>query len=955
MNRKLILVLVLPILAMLMISEAPAVSAAVVVPNPDKYTYLTTGGPETADPAWAYDTASAELIFNVYNCLLDFDFVDLSSYVPELAEWWPGYGTVAGNVLQPQPVAPHTYTNTSAVNPSSPVGSTWTRKGITYTLTAAPGGLVVGQSLTMTWTYDTIGPGGQESIKYTILKIEGTYTLTLRPIQSSYYSVRDKAIRTMDYVQTWYFKIRTGVQWQDPTYGTVTPYDIEYSIERGMVMDHSGGPQWMFYQPLTGQLGSRAGFNIKTYKYYNASKTSEEGVLGRIIDDAIESNSTYVWFNLAMPYAAFQQILAQSWGSVMDPDWVEAQGCWNASWHKIPGEYKNWIKFNNPPAPGPIGYKMMGCGPYYLDYIEADGSMHRLKSFANYWGGWSKPHCDTIVHEIVMEWADRKLRFLSDDPATQADQVTVLRADVNDPDLLAAIAAGKVRYLPHLPTLSADAIFFAYDYTDTNWHNGIGDGAGGYTTKTNLLSDRDLRLALIYAYNVTEVIDDVMLGEAAPLHDPVIYGIAYANATKHATMHYDKDMAKLVQHLQTAWGGEVWTKGFKVTIVCGPDVSTRRVPAEVIKDTIELELPDYLATHGIDRPLGAVDSVVVVGQDWGTFITNMYSEVLPAFVVGWLADFPDPHNWVVPFMDIYGDFSYFQHITYGLGTMNWHPQGSYGQSGLPYYNYNGDLVTEINNDYIEDLIYTGIGLTDPAVRERLYNELEDIYYAEAPSIMTFQPEGRHYERQWVHGWFYNSIYPGLMFYGEENLWKKDPATVTRDLAIIQSATAKYLGPPLSNGWEVTFDKTIINQGENPEKYLLTCEVSTATEIVTCTKEGWIYPGSTVELKCVVWHSNLANAKITAKIEISPDWVPKIQEANTANNIKVQKVAGDLGYITVKPPPFYDFDGHCNYKDVNLFSIAFSGYHELADFNKDGVINYVDAGPLYFRKYYLESP
>jgi len=844
------ILLALSMLSMMAISVLPAY--AITVPNSDQFTYLTTGGAETADPAWAYDTASAELIFNVYQCLLDFDFASYDSYVSEIAEWWPGYGVNPGNIITP-------------LKPGDPA-------------------------------FEALVP------------------------------------HPPDYTEeTWLFKIREGMKWQNPAYGTVTAWDVEYSIERGMVMDHRGGPQWMFFDPLTNTFGSRP--------LTDPARVIE---MGQLIDNAVMSNATYVWFNLMKPYAPFQQILCQSWGSILDADWAIGTGCWNASWHVTPGDYSSWKAYNNPVSPGPIGYEMMGSGPYYLDYIDGATGYWRLKKFDNFWGGWAKPHVSTVIHEVVDLWATRKTRFLSNDPGIQADMVTVLRGDVNDPDLTAAIADSRVRYLPHLATLSADAIFYCYNFTSTSpYMHHIGDGAGNFIANTTLLSDIHMRLALTYCLNITEFIQDYYQGEAAELHNPIIYGIAYANATKHQTMAYKKNIALATYHFKMAWGGidytndgvcdvpgAVWQKGFHITIVPFPDQAPRTEPARMIEYVVENEIPWAIPAAWVD--------VEVYPLDWSPGLTAMYSGLLGCYVVGWLADFPDPHNWVGPFEASWGDFSYFQNIDYGRQTMNWHPQGGYGQNGLPYTNYKGVLVTEINNAYVDGLIDEGIGIVDPVLREQCYNELMDIYYAECASIMTFQPEGRHYERQWVHGWFYHSIYPGLMFYGEMNLWKEDPATVNRDVAVqalYQSTTS----------WKKVV--TVTNLGENPE-YVDLYEKITVNGIVVDEEyiSRWLEPAGQPGSWFRKTVSGLPDGTkvIEIRVEIS-GWIESLVESNYANNeVPLDfNVYGDLG----SGPPYTwgKFDGLCDYWDLGLFAKAYKIRYVR---NAPEVLGDLGSGPPY---------
>jgi len=915
MNKKTIVVMVLSMLVMLSIPVNLA-SAAITVPNPNKFTYLTTGGPETADPAWAYDTASGELIFNAIQTLCFFEFTTYDTYAPQISDWWPGIGVNLGNAITP-------------LYPGQPA-------------------------------FEALNPHPPASTE-----------------------------------ETWLFHIRQGMPWQtyayNPdtelyetyNYGNVTAFDVEYSIERGMLMDHTGGPQWMLFDPLTN--------HYSTYEW-DLTDPVELAALGHIIDDAIQSNSTYVWFNLVKPYVPFQQILSQNWAAVIPHQYAIDKGCWDGGWHTHPGDYTSWINWHDPDAPGPLGYKMLGCGPYYLDYISADGSNHRLRKFDNYWGGWSGDYVDTIVHEISLDWAARKLRFFSNDPDTQADMVTVLRKDINDPDLVAQVNAGNVRYIKDLPTIQADCMLFSYNYTTSPLitpGNGIGTGtAGVYTTKTDLLSDRNMRLALIYAYNATQFIQQVMLGEAVPLHDCIVYGIPYCNDTKQTTILRDKNLALVVHYLKLAWGGsdptpndpyngdevpgEVWNKGFQVTIVHSPDVSQRRTPGTLIKNTIELELPSYLAEHGISRPAAGVDSVMQIGQDWGTFITNMYSGILPAYVVGWLADFPDPHDWVQPFMSLYGDYSHFQQVKYGQGVMDWSPLGSYGKgpnNGFPYKNYKGDTVTQVNNTYVEyGLIRTGIATPPGPVREQLYNELEDIYYAEAASIMTMQPRARHYERQWVHGWIYNAILPGLYFYGRaagvgdysQILFKKDPATVNRDVAV--------KGPYYEVGSSWYKIITVYNLGDNPEHVDIYEKIWVNGILIDDEKIViWLKPHQWIKIKKGPFPDGIIH--IETHVEIS-DWTLPIVESDTTNNGPISEhksiVYGDIGgTLDLGKVTWGAFDLVCDYQDANLIAKAYKVRNvphlplSLADFgdgtkienwdHPDGICDFKDV-QLFSRAY-----
>ncbi len=56
--------------------------------DPGVFVVMTTGSPDTLDPALSYDTASGEIIQNVYETLVFYDGESTSEFVPQLATEW---------------------------------------------------------------------------------------------------------------------------------------------------------------------------------------------------------------------------------------------------------------------------------------------------------------------------------------------------------------------------------------------------------------------------------------------------------------------------------------------------------------------------------------------------------------------------------------------------------------------------------------------------------------------------------------------------------------------------------------------------------------------------------------------------------------------------------------------------------------------------------------------------
>ncbi|MEM3578418.1 MAG: hypothetical protein QXX51_08265 [Candidatus Bathyarchaeia archaeon] len=104
MNRRILVIAVFALTASLLLPTS--LVGNVNVPNPDRAIFVTIGMPETVDPHWAYDTASGTLIQNIYEPLCIFNVTDAASFLPAIADDWPGLGTAPGNAIIPSPPDP---------------------------------------------------------------------------------------------------------------------------------------------------------------------------------------------------------------------------------------------------------------------------------------------------------------------------------------------------------------------------------------------------------------------------------------------------------------------------------------------------------------------------------------------------------------------------------------------------------------------------------------------------------------------------------------------------------------------------------------------------------------------------------------------------------------------------------------------------------------------------------
>ena len=587
------------VVALALAAGAGLPAAAETVKNPDTMVKATYGEPETLDPAYAYDTASGEVIYQIYENLIDFDHGDLSKFVPMLATQVP---SVENGLVSPD--------------------------GLVYR-----------------------------------------------------------------------FPIRQGVRFHNGN--PLTPEDVEYTFERAMLQDRSGGPVWMFLEPLLGYSTiEELAKDLAGVDSFDQVPPEVLREVYRRVDAAVEVEGDTVVFRLARPYPPFLSILAHggSWSSIIDKEWAIAQGDWDGS--------EDWVRWHDPKAENdPLYDKANGTGPYRLVAWEK-GNQIILQRNEDYWR--EPAPIKTVVIRNVQEWATRQLMLQSGD----ADIVTV------DPPYLEQVAAMPgVRVLRRQPWLANTAAFFTFNIA-VEGNDFIGSGKlDGQGIPPDFFSDVDVRKAFNYSFDWQVYIDDVNMGEATQARGPIPASLPFFNPEQPV---YQLDLRKAEEHFRRAWGGRLWETGFRMTIAYNAGNDARRIAAEILEQNIESLNPKF--------------QIDIQSLQWPTYLQAYRESRLPLFIIGWLADFPDPHNFVVPFM---------------------HSTGTYAAAQR--------LPAELTRE-IDALIDRAVSTTDPEVRRDAYYRLQQIAYEQAIDIFLVDRTQPVVMRDWVQGWYPNAIRPGEDFY-----------------------------------------------------------------------------------------------------------------------------------------------------------------------------------------------
>jgi hypothetical protein len=130
--------------------------------------------------------------------------------------------------------------------------------------------------------------------------------------------------------------------------------------------------------------------------------------------------------------------------------------------------------------------------------------------------------------------------------------------------------------------------------------------------------------------------------------------------------------------------------------------------------------------------------IEVRNVEWKDYLVQYRNFMYPIFIIGWGADYADPHNFMYTFM---------------------HSRGVYGR----YMGY--------ENAEVDRLCEAGIATVDPKEREKIYHRLQDLWYTEAIANTIYQQIVVRAYRDWVKGYVPN---PMLTDANEMlmNIWKE---------------------------------------------------------------------------------------------------------------------------------------------------------------------------------------
>jgi peptide/nickel transport system substrate-binding protein len=296
--------------------------------------------------------------------------------------------------------------------------------------------------------------------------------------------------------------------------------------------------------------------------------------------------------------------------------------------------------------------------------------------------------------------------------------------------------------------MAVDALFYNMNIDPSTPYGPIYDYGilGQSGIPRDFFNDINVRKAFSHCIDFATFLTTIYGGEAMQPPTAIIPGLPYYNAT---IPKYNYDLAAATTLFQAAFGGNLWTTGFTVNLMYNEGNLPRQAVATMLKAALESLNPLFHAN--------------VVSAAWAAYLFARDHAQLTAFTLGWLADYPDAHNFAYAFYYSYGNFAW---------------RASYADAEM------------------DALIEAGIRTPDGPARQQIYNAIQQKAIDTCPSVALDQAIGRHFERDWVVGWYYNPIYSGNY---PANTWKwyYTPQAQLNDYAIA----------PVCNhlGYDVNYD------------------------------------------------------------------------------------------------------------------------------------------------------
>ena len=312
--------------------------------------------------------------------------------------------------------------------------------------------------------------------------------------------------------------------------------------------------------------------------------------------------------------------------------------------------------------------------------------------------------------------------------------------------------------------------------------------------------DAHIRKAFAYCFDWDTLANDVYRGEAIQSKVLSLPGMPGYDPN---ALYYFFDLDKCAEEFKLAdvdkdgvAAGEdpddVWEMGFRLQMLYNTGNTVRQIVAEILQANL--------------AEVNEKFQVEVLGLPWPSYLQSQRAHKIPIMTGGWLEDIHDAHNWYQP---------------YTTGTYG-------GRQNMP-----DDLKAQFKT-----LLDQGVSLVDPAARDVVYKQFNQLYYDTIPGVPLVLATSHAYEQKWVEGRVMNPLYCGVVYQPiSKSAAAADPTTFTT----VTTGDAVTLDPATSYdtaSCEViqnTYETLVFYDGESTDKF-----VPMLAESWTTSEDGTVW-------------------------------------------------------------------------------------------------------------------
>ena len=568
----------------------------------------------------------------------------------------------------------------------------------------------------------------------------------------------------------WRFTINTNAQfqpWIDHKEVTqpsrnITADDVVYSFRREVIYDSPYGPAWMW-------MSSAFGTVSWSTMYQGLYDTYTNGTFNHVANELAAAikilswcysigDDVYFHFQRPWPEDVQRQLFAQTWGAVINPDFVKEHGGWDGlfttgisdldmtdgwtnNYHWKPKSSESELDMYKSPVTFPghgSAYdshfpETCGSGPYMLTFWTMEASADYVGYVGQwqidynpaYWRGWEHAgdkagnFIKTVIEKGEYFWPTTKMMFLDGD----FDEVEVPRPNMYDLLTSTYNPIAGISLVYNIIPLRNEAIILNTNVSLASPWQSYAGYPSHLGLPTNLFANEHFRKAFAWALNYTEYIQRAYAGEAIKqtswtTDDPML----------QRDLNYVEMQNELNQVVIN--GVNISLVGFDTILFYTLGNLERKIAVEMIAAAFQKLSTKYHVS-------------VDIGWLPSTWLNRFMDDmVMPGYTQGKLADFVDQLNFPMAYM----------------------------YSGISFSNMQGPPFPTDQTTIDAQLSSGTLNIA----------QLQAMYFNDVMSFGLVKPFDRRWTRDWVQNWTCNQLLPGDYFY---DLYKGTHTTESVDLRV----------------------------------------------------------------------------------------------------------------------------------------------------------------------------